>query len=157
MVWRGLSDANGEFVALSSAMLPIWPGPFFDSTTAEDCYPVWTPEGKVRCVPFATQNPTWVGAYADAACTEPAFYCSCFDVPCNCAEGQPPLIPHLVKEYGEVRADSLHEARPLDTVYSLATGKCTSGEATPPSNYFAAGATVSWDTYPELTELNPRP
>lgn len=125
---------------------------FFDNARGEDCSPVWTFEGEVRCAPkSAVIEPYHDYFYLDPECSEPAYLCySGMD----CIGDEVVLMGY--DQQGEYRAVSRNTAATIDgPVYQKAGGSCSdSGPAN--SLFFTLSEPLPWDDYPLLTEINGR-
>ena len=122
---------------------------YHDSMTGDDCDPVWTPEGLVRCVATNVLRDPTRGAYlfVDAQCTTPAFFC--YPEVCD----NPPLVV-VMEDDGRLgrRATKLATTVKLSGAYMGLPGEpCTFQPAT---TALKIGETLSWDTYPALDEKN---
>jgi hypothetical protein len=160
---RGLRNDTGELFGLDdrlfgdSGSLRGAPGRvvvprYHDSETGVDCWPIWTSEGDVRCVPSTVQiEPYSFEMYADAACSRPAYACFSQE-PCVGTD----LIVMGYDARGEYRGLSRHAAVAVqgDSIFSLQTGGCLASPPLGDMNMFESGEELPWDDYPLLSELN---
>jgi hypothetical protein len=123
---------------------------YHDTVTNADCDPLWTPEGRVRCVPTdVVVNPYSFHWFADAACTKTAYLCG-DSKPC----GGQYVVPFSVDARGELRADELVKAVDAPEIFTDGAGACV-----PMGGAFAGytlGDPLPWDVFPELVETNGR-
>lgn len=158
---RGLKADDGSFLALSDELFDSssqrrYPSElhqprFEDAQIGAGCAPVWTRDAGVRCVPETTVvDPYTLYTYADAACTEPVYWCTSS----TCPEE---LVRMAYDENGEYRAISRNRTVAVaDVVYNRSADACVPGSATGGPPFFKAGDALPWDDFPELAELNGR-
>jgi hypothetical protein len=164
-VIRGLMGPRGDEVPIDNDIAPPngWIVPrYFDYIINADCDPQWTPEGVVRCVPASVviadpAAPMFPDTFSDSACQMPALTCPIMGTAQAC--GGLPVISMAVDTNGEKRAASLNVAEDVATLYAMsAGGGCQSvpADSFAPFFFYKPGASLPWDTYPELTEINGR-
>ncbi|MEI9954377.1 MAG: hypothetical protein WDO74_36765 [Pseudomonadota bacterium] len=145
---RGLIDETGALLAIGAPTFPSGSYPYFDSVANEDCQPLWTPDGQVRCVPVsvALLSP---GKFSDPDCKQAAF-------PCNKAAacdtqrvafGQRDAYGRTVVSAAFATSTRLDKT----DVYVLSSGKCTLSGTAVAGMSLAANA-LSWDLFPTLNE-----
>jgi hypothetical protein len=124
---------------------------YHDNVAGEDCDAIWTPEGKVRCVPVSVPKLTNDDTFLDPDCTKPYYGNYGF------AGGEAMVVESL--QFGEQRAVSLHNfvSVPASTVlYYRIADICAHG-SDPIESYPEPGPEISWDAYPILDEVNVGP
>jgi hypothetical protein len=146
---RGVRDRGGAFAALPSDLQRIDVPAYADMVTGEDCWPAWTTEGRVRCIPKSV-NVIDDGAYfADAGCTTPVLNCIG-----DCARAK--VLRMTTDENGRplaVAALTAGAGLPPTNVYVRLDGACKQVGAEI-SGLTVAGDEIPLDTFPALTERN---
>jgi hypothetical protein len=142
--------ADGEITPLPRTLLPYQR--FRDTTTGGDCEPVWTREGQIRCLPVFTPNASAdVPIFADAACTQPAFFCN---IAPTCADQV--VVTSVFDDRGEQRDAELHAGvhDPENAQRFVRQGSaCVPyGDPVPQLSYWTTD--LPWDDYPLLREKN---
>jgi hypothetical protein len=149
----GLLGENDALIRIGADLYPYGGGArYFDSVANEDCSPVWTPDGDVRCVPASVSIITQPIYFTDAGCTKPSFYC-------NKGEACDTQRVILTKRdtRGRIVATAAYatSTRLAKTnLYSGNPGSCSQVGANVLDNS-APGTALSWDTFPTLHERNP--
>ena len=119
---------------------------FHDTSAAEDCDPVWAPDGLVRCVPTSVAR-AYGGIFADASCKTPGYLC--YDADC------PSIV--MMDMGGDsthgYHAVGVHPLVSVQTIYTSTNGTCSSF-LSGTTFEFGAGKGLPWDTFPRLTEVN---
>jgi hypothetical protein len=158
---RGLQGDDGELVVLSDALFDATTTPtirysgsaprYYDTSIASGCRPVWTTQGDVRCVPDTAIVDPYVYFFSvDAECDRPALFCprgeGCVGVD---------VISMAYDENGEYRAVSRNAGKAVagDMVFGMQNGECRP-QGPAGVQFFDVGEQLSWDDYPELSEVN---
>jgi hypothetical protein len=127
---------------------------YFDTGANRECDPVWTPDGRVRCIPTTIVDqadaPPYTLVYADRKCTQPAGTCPTGES-CDGAI----IVSATGFASGQLHGVALHRAAGLSAGYFLGTNGCqfvtSEGQQ---SFYYTVGSEEPWDAYPELVERN---
>jgi hypothetical protein len=150
---RGLRGDDGGLVPLADELTTATTkARFHDSVAGADCNPIWTPEGRVRCVPTTvTVGPYTYGFFADAWCTTKVYLCT------NQACAGRPAIETALDANGELRPTSLRATKKPTAVYSSFGGDvgCVPlmGDLSP---YYTLEGPLPWDMFPALGESHGR-
>jgi hypothetical protein len=154
---RELGAATGPSIPVADTVMrngivPVVPA-YHDSIANEDCNPVWTPEGLVRCIPTSVHIVSDEGPdalYSDPSCQTPAYYCG--DATC----GTTAAIAIADDKSLGMRATTINMLVQVSTVYSIdGTGTCTQ-VVNSPTGLWGQDQALPWDAYPELVEVNRR-
>jgi hypothetical protein len=146
----GLRGAQGEAVPLPGTLLP-YPR-IHDAVAGEDCQPVRTRAGEIRCLPFSVQAAAVFDfdTFADDACTQLAFICN--QAP-TCTGHD--VVRTRLDARGELVDAELRTASdlPVGGLYARAGSDCMTfiPGRLPLATW---GGEVSWDKYPLLRERN---
>jgi hypothetical protein len=127
---------------------------YFDGTAHQSCDPLWTPEGLVRCVPSALIDPPSYGAiYADAACTNQAYFCAS---PSGCDGAA--IVTTDGTDRNDTHAIGVNSSVSVPHPYTFAPDGVTCQQD--PNAWiglFAKGDPLPWDMFEALTEVNGQP
>jgi hypothetical protein len=150
---QGLLDAHDALVAIGANLYPYGGGArYADSVANEDCSPVWTPDGAVRCAPASVAILTPPIYFTDAGCTKPSFYCTKGDA---CDTQKVILTTHDARgRYVATAAYATSTRLAMTNLYSGSPGSCSQVGANVGNNS-VLGTPLSWDTLPTLHERNP--
>jgi hypothetical protein len=160
---RGLRADDDSVVILDGEIVPAFSFSkprYFDTVANQDCDPVWTPEGRVRCIPttFIDNLDDQQPYYADPACTVHAIMCY---AGASC-EGSLVLSATGVWN-GELHGVAVRRLGPnVSPGFFVVSNVGCAARADPgPGNsdpLFAVGAdALPWDSFPELNEINAAP
>jgi hypothetical protein len=146
-----LADELFDSSSLRRATGELHSSRYHDALLEQDCSPVFTTDGEVRCVPETALIDPYALGYADEECSEPAYLCQ---KPDGC-EGAD-MIAMAYDENGEYRAVSRNATEPLGNrpLFMLQGGGCEQLQA--PDGMFSKASERPWDDYPLLREVNPR-
>ncbi len=145
---RGLVDETGALLAIGAPTFPSGSYPYFDSVANEDCQPLWTPDGHVRCVPasVALLSP---GKFSDSDCKQVAFSCD-KGAACDTQKvvfGQRDTYGRTVVSVAFATSTRLDKT----DVYVLNSVRCTlSGTAV--AGMSLPTSALSWELFPTLKE-----
>jgi hypothetical protein len=149
---RGVEGDDASFVPLPFALTAA--PHLFDSERGEDCEPIWTPEGLVRCIPSSVPvvSVAPFGFFDDSACSEPIYVC----VGAECLDRDVVFVRPDGRG-GQV-AVSINRSAPITGSYT-GSAKACDGSPTPGGapGFFKAGAPSSWEPYPILQEWRGAP
>jgi hypothetical protein len=149
---RGVLDPNGLVASLPKDLLYGGYRPFFDTVANEDCRPMWTPDGQVRCAPLSTALVT--PYFTDAQCKVPGYVC---DQSAGC-DGQK-VVFAKTDLHGRILAQAAYTNTTALTTSPVPIygGNPCQMVGNIQSKVYGPGMPISWDAFPSLREVHPIP